>query len=923
MLLSERMSSATVIAVNPTWTAKSPIHSPSARYFQGLAYDSARGVSIMFGGDNTGGSRLNDTWEYDGTDWRQIVTAQSPPGRVNIHYAMAFHAGLKRTVLFGGLTALAYANDTWEYDGANWKSIVPNQSPPGRDSHALVYDSRRNVVILFGGHDSSGALNDTWEYDGVTWQHKTPIHTPPGRWYVAAAFDETRGKMVIFGGTTNVGDMTINDTWEYDGTDWQQISTSTTPVKRASPAIAFDSDSGALAMFGGGQFSAVLEDLWNYDGTNWTQLTTGIAPSKRSMPLVYDKRRKVFVAFGGGHWLASANSPTIYGDTWELSFGAGQSTDIRLKFPLDLLSKGRRDGLDRVNSFFDHQYPSGLGTTVFGKLGEDGVLTLYTGESKTEHISARTEKGGCDLGRSCYDGHSGIDFQAPDNANIYAAHDGQASGDIIACTRNSNGNIKIPIYIIRVKQGRYQTRYLHVKPDALWQSFYDNPRPVKGGVETIAHVGNTGYPVCSSASHLHLDTLYDVDGTGNYQLVDPYGFNHTREDPWETLSKAKSVWMWESPQSIQQHYLPGNISTIASGPMSIGIGGSAVATDSQFYLSPYPDPSLDSLAIANLESKRINLAATVGVGSSYILTGSSVGGAPIIDFAEPVTVTTEYTDTDTVFININTLRLSEWNPLTASWDSIDSTLDIGNHLITSQITHPSVIMLRGEPTFSSPVIVSFHPQYIDTSVGVTLTINGQNFRDTPSVQIGYSLLSVSYVSPTQVTAYLPSGNTKGVYSIILRNPDSQITASQLKFSIFESVPGTTLFMPALLRDYIPPFTGRVELEPNNTIDTANGLLQSNVACIGFPDDLNDYYTFTTTTAGKVSVSLNGHIGANTNGLQLQLRDAGNKLIEFVFKAPFNINVANLPAGTYYARIFYAAPGPYSGSTPYSLQVVYP
>ena len=139
----------------------------------------------------------------------------------------------------------------------------------------------------------------------------------------------------------------------------------------------------------------------------------------------------------------------------------------------------------------------------------------------------------------------------------------------------------------------------------------------------------------------------------------------------------------------------------------------------------------------------------------------------------------------------------------------------------------------------------------------------------------------------------------------------------------EYVPDTTLYLPTSMSSYIPPFTGRAELEPNNAIATANGLLQSGVPCIGFPDDLNDYFSFTTTAAGQVSVSLTGHLGTNTNNLQMQLRNANDQLIVFVFKAPFNINVANLPAGTYYVRLFYAAPGPYSSNAPYTLQVVYP
>ena len=59
--------------------------------------------------------------------------AQSPPGRVNIPCAMLFDSGRNRTVLFGGLSAAGYLNDTWEYNGANWTQRSPAVSPPARD----------------------------------------------------------------------------------------------------------------------------------------------------------------------------------------------------------------------------------------------------------------------------------------------------------------------------------------------------------------------------------------------------------------------------------------------------------------------------------------------------------------------------------------------------------------------------------------------------------------------------------------------------------------------------------------------------------------------------------------------------------------------------------------------------------------------
>lgn len=46
------------------WISPS-IHVPSERYGHAMAYDSVRGVSVLFGGFN--GGYLGETWEWNGT----------------------------------------------------------------------------------------------------------------------------------------------------------------------------------------------------------------------------------------------------------------------------------------------------------------------------------------------------------------------------------------------------------------------------------------------------------------------------------------------------------------------------------------------------------------------------------------------------------------------------------------------------------------------------------------------------------------------------------------------------------------------------------------------------------------------------------------------------------------------------------------
>lgn len=49
------------------WTQRTPTASPSARVTDVLAYDSARNVSVLFGGTNASGVLLSETWEWNGT----------------------------------------------------------------------------------------------------------------------------------------------------------------------------------------------------------------------------------------------------------------------------------------------------------------------------------------------------------------------------------------------------------------------------------------------------------------------------------------------------------------------------------------------------------------------------------------------------------------------------------------------------------------------------------------------------------------------------------------------------------------------------------------------------------------------------------------------------------------------------------------
>jgi hypothetical protein len=296
------------------WTQKNPATSPPARQQHALAYDSARGRVVLFGGYGSGDGLLSDTWEWDGTDWTQKNPATSPPARYR--HALAYDSARGRLVLFGGVgeRSTFLSDASWEWDGTEWTQKNPVTKPPGREGHALAYDRGRGRVVLFGGRGVGGGnqFPDTWEWDGTEWTQKNPVTNPPGRYFHALVYDSGRGRVVLFGGKSTDGTVS-SDTWEWDGTDWTEKNPATSPPERYEHALAYDSGRGRVVRFGGKSIDGtVFSDTWEWDGTDWTQKNPVTHPPGRyDHALAYDSGRGCVVLFGGYDYGIN------FSDTWE------------------------------------------------------------------------------------------------------------------------------------------------------------------------------------------------------------------------------------------------------------------------------------------------------------------------------------------------------------------------------------------------------------------------------------------------------------------------------------------------------------------------------------------------------------------------------------------------------------------------------
>jgi len=251
-----------------TWTQQSPATSPAVRYGGEMAYDTATGTVVLFGGYN--GSSLNDTWTWNGTTWSQLSPATSPPIRYNA--SMSYDTATGTVVLFGGYNGSSYLNDTWTWNGTTWTQQFPATSPPIRERSTMSYDPATGTVVLFGGFNG-GYLNDTWTWDGTTWTQvdaspanctNNCVGSPSIRNWSTTAYDTATGAVVLFGGVNAGNTNNLNDTWTWNGTTWTQQSPATSPPVRHDASMAYDTATGTVVLFGGHNGSSTLNDTWTY-----------------------------------------------------------------------------------------------------------------------------------------------------------------------------------------------------------------------------------------------------------------------------------------------------------------------------------------------------------------------------------------------------------------------------------------------------------------------------------------------------------------------------------------------------------------------------------------------------------------------------------------------------------------------------------
>lgn len=302
------------------WQLLEVAHSPGKRSRHGLVFDQSRGVAVLHGGmRGVGRARpVNDTWELSAQGWSPVPTRGAVPSPRN-RAAMVYDPSIQKTVLFGGQSfngiTWAMRGDTWLFDGVRWRRSrqLFSRTPAPRCGHCMAYDEANGRIVLFGGVvRSQVSMGDTWVFDGRKWHQIVGVGPPPRR-YAGLAWDVNLGGCVLYGGCVDdFGEYPLNDCWLFQDNRWQLLPHASGAMYRDDQGICFHHGIGRLVM---------LPDINNVAGVHalteagWEAVeVNGSIPERQCSPAIYDHELGGLLLYGGevGHDAEQFN------DTWLL-----------------------------------------------------------------------------------------------------------------------------------------------------------------------------------------------------------------------------------------------------------------------------------------------------------------------------------------------------------------------------------------------------------------------------------------------------------------------------------------------------------------------------------------------------------------------------------------------------------------------------
>ena len=234
-----------------------------------LVADPERDVLVLYGGRG-GTGLLTDTWEWNGSTWRQLDVA-GPSARV--HDVAAYDRNGKRVVLYGGVgDDDVTKTDTWAWDGAAWTRL-DDVGTTGVIPTGMAWDSLDGRVLLLAvdlakPSDAGLYAGELWAWSGSAWKRVPgdgPAFSP-----MQSFVDGPRGPWLIDGGAAQ----DAFGTWEWVGDKWSSVD-GPAPKARNGQSVAFDVARHQMVLFGGFADGVEFDDTWLLDDGAWREVQPG------------------------------------------------------------------------------------------------------------------------------------------------------------------------------------------------------------------------------------------------------------------------------------------------------------------------------------------------------------------------------------------------------------------------------------------------------------------------------------------------------------------------------------------------------------------------------------------------------------------------------------------------------------------------
>jgi len=348
-----------------------------------------------------------------------------------------------------------------------------------------------------------------------------------------------------------------------------------------------------------------------------------------------------------------------------------------LSLPWNYTDSGKRfeNVAMTMTSYFDHAYPLLSTNLIESDIENDSIIT-YRGSPESVSYSSHD---GYDWARK-----SGVKFLDP----VLAA----ASGTATFKKYGACGNM------IMIDHGNdFQTRYCHLDSSDLVTT--DAPIHIAQG----AMIGRVGMSGNTTGPHIHFMVVQDKDRNGNFDdnipdgLVDPFGWQGSAPDPWESYAfdykgesrtGNKSEYLWLETLPSLKSSLNSTGKTVTIDNTKVTIPANFVTQDTIIEINsapPVPKPTFDEVVDGVFTSIGNGIKIRINDGFNNYLT--------------------QFSKTFSIAMNFAGFDISRYDPSTlsifssrdgVSWLKESTVLDLNRHTASTDVNHLTEFAVMGK-----------------------------------------------------------------------------------------------------------------------------------------------------------------------------------------------------------------------------------